>query len=708
MKISLRLKVVFMTVILSMALIGASVLIASLFFTERTQKDADNDCAMAAANMAKRLDESYGGFIVNYAASMRQIYEDNYEDLVYHEQHGFASREEEAEYYKSLTAPLFPASTGFGMSYAQSEFRNNYNFVMQELLLVSNNFNTEGGYIYLYDSQNDYIVFMMDCTDDDSPLYAFPASIQRPSPQWKSAVGDANTVVTYLKKLNGVQYCYGTYPLLDEDEGTVVAYVGFNYDMAKLQTAQREFITTITIIMVIVMAVITLVYLLLAEYFLIKNIRKLSRSTVAFSDNLAEGKRLTYVDSGVKSRDEVGMLSAQFGVMQHKLIEYVDTIAQKTAEEHRRGAELSIAAEIQQEELPPSAYSDEAVSVRASFTAAKEVGGDFYDYFYVDEGRVAVVIADVTGKGIPAALFMMKAKSIIKSEVKATEDLVRAMAKANDAILENNRAGLFVTAFVGVVDVRTRRMTCVSAGHEKPYLVGEDGSVERLNVHANFVLGGIAGFPYAADEVDLGDRRLFLFTDGLNEAIDGNEEEFGYQRVEDALRISAHLGQDQVLTAMQDALGAFVGDKEPFDDVTMLSFALKDAALHLRFDDPDYDVIEQTTEAVNAAFPQLERDVLAKAGVIIDEILNNLVSYEKKEGFVVIVDAAVKADGLTLVFSSNGDAFNPLQTKEKPLTSDAAEATLGGWGIAITRSLSSGVSYARVDDRNVLEVTFAL
>lgn len=703
MKISLRIKVILLTVILSLALIGASVLISSLIFTSRMQKDAASDCATAASNMTERIEEDVElyEFVRNYVQEMKTIYADNYDDLVYHCDNGFDSKEDEEAYYTELTRHLYPSGGGmFGMSYQQAKFQNGYNNLLHEFILVSNNFDTEGGYLYMYDSQHDYVIYLMDSTATDSPLHAYAASIQHPSELWKSHTAGSATVSTYFKSIYDAMFCYANSPVVDKDTGEVIAYVGYNYNMNKLLSRQYEFVGTITVIMLIAMVVITVIYLVVAEFMLIKNIRRLSQSTLAFTAKLHTDGDLTPVDCHVNAKDEVGTLATQFGVMQNSIVQYVDTIAQKAQAEHRLAAEMSIATQIQAEELPAARYEDTRVSICADFTSAKEVGGDFYDYFYVDPTHIAVVMADVSGKGVPAALFMMKAKGYIKNKLLSTKDVCRTMSEVNNTLLQNNRAGLFVTAFLGVIDLANSRMTCVSAGHERPYLVGE-GKVERLDVDANFVLSGIPDFAYKANEVDLTGKRLFLFTDGLNEAIDGDNTEFGYQRIEDTLAAAAHLSQDEMLAAVKEALSAFVGEREPFDDVTLMSVSLRVQGVHLVLNNPDYSAIERVTASFDEAFGHLNGEVRSRMDVAIDEVLNNLISYEKTTDFVVSVDAEVVGKELRLTFGSNGAPFNPLQVAET--NTDAP--TLGGYGIAITKSMCDDIAYRREGDKNILTLT---
>jgi len=265
--------------------------------------------------------------------------------------------------------------------------------------------------------------------------------------------------------------------------------------------------------------------------------------------------------------------------------------------------------------------------------------------------------------------------------------------------MENNKAGLFVTAFIGIIDVKTGIMTYVSAGHERPYLVGEN--VKRLEVCANFVLGGQKNFEFIADTVDVSGFDLFLYTDGLNEAVNSNTEEFGYERIEKSL---SEFGGDKVTKIKRD-LKQFVGDEEPFDDVTLMLVGLGGGKLDLCFTEPDYSAIETVIDEFNKRFSYAGKETLAKVGIIIDEVLNNFISYESKENHKVSFSATEKDGVITMHFTSDGEEFDPLKNaKEKYINGDEKEISAGGFGISITKTLSDEISYERVDGENVITI----
>ena len=245
-------------------------------------------------------------------------------------------------------------------------------------------------------------------------------------------------------------------------------------------------------------------------------------------------------------------------------------------EKERITTELNTARNIQQGMLP-SDFPDRAeYDLYASMTPAKDVGGDFYDYFPIDDDRLCLVIADVSGKGIPAALFMMATMIIIRNNAKMGKSPAEILSTANEQICANNRAEMFITAWLGILEISTGKLTAANAGHEYPVLTQEDGSFGLYKDKHGFVLGGMEGIRYRQCEIQLkpGDK-LFLYTDGVPEASDISEELFGTDRMLAALNECADKSPKEILKAVREAVDRFVKDAEQFDDLTMLCLEYK-------------------------------------------------------------------------------------------------------------------------------------
>lgn len=246
---------------------------------------------------------------------------------------------------------------------------------------------------------------------------------------------------------------------------------------------------------------------------------------------------------------------------------------ERISTEHARvEQELNTAASIQAHMLPTDFPRNEYYSIFASMTPAKEVGGDFYDFFMVDDTHVAIVIADVSGKGVPASLFMVVAKTLIKEATRPGRDLGEVFTEVNNKLCENNDDGMFVTAFEGVLDLTTGELRFVNAGHEMPFIYRNKEKFEVYKTKAAFVLAGMEGIQYREGEaiqLHPGDA-IFQYTDGVTEATDANNQLYGMERLEHALNNNIKTEPEDFLQQIKDDVDKFVGDAPQFDDLTMI------------------------------------------------------------------------------------------------------------------------------------------
>ena len=208
---------------------------------------------------------------------------------------------------------------------------------------------------------------------------------------------------------------------------------------------------------------------------------------------------------------------------------------------------------------------------------AKEVGGDFYDFFLVDKNHLALVMADVSGKGVPAALFMVIAKTLIKNRAQLGESPELVLERVNNQLCENNDACMFVTVWLGIYELTTGTLRYANAGHDYPAVMRKGGTYEIIRESQDFVLGGFEGMTYVLHEMHLapGDK-LFLYTDGIPEATNDSEELFGEERMVEALNLCLEDTAEQTLHRVKAEVDTFVGEADQFDDMTMLSFEVKE------------------------------------------------------------------------------------------------------------------------------------
>ena len=322
---------------------------------------------------------------------------------------------------------------------------------------------------------------------------------------------------------------------------------------------------------IFIIAVLSLIAVFVSKK-LARNITAPIEVLAAGADEIGRGN-IDYVIPEL-GRDEIGSLANTFNGMTLRLREYIDNLTTVTAEKERIGAELDVATHIQSSMLPsifPKFADNKEFRIFATMTPAKEVGGDFYDFFMVDERHLAIVMADVSGKGVPAALFMVIGKTLIKDHTQPGASLSDVFFEVNNLLCESNSEGLFITAFEGVLDLDTGDFDFVNAGHEMPFIRRAGQNFEAYNVHPGFVLAGMENMKFKAGHMKLnkGDR-IFQYTDGVTEATSAALELFGMERLENSLNDYKDLAPEELLPAIKKDIDTFVGEAPQFDDITML------------------------------------------------------------------------------------------------------------------------------------------
>ena len=279
--------------------------------------------------------------------------------------------------------------------------------------------------------------------------------------------------------------------------------------------------------------------------------------------------------SKIVTDNEIQSLAEGFSSMVEEIDRYIKEVRHATKEREKIKAELSMAAAIQESQLPrvfPAFPERDDFDVYASMTPAKEVGGDFYDFFLIDENHLGLIIADVSGKGIPAALFMMVSKILIKNHLMRGESLSEALGRVNNQLMENNEAELFVTVWAAVIDLSTGKGTAANAGHEHPIIRRADGEYEFIQYRHSPPIATYPDLKFKEHGFELhpGDS-LFVYTDGLPEATNSSSELFGGDRMLNALNRKPDATPEILLNIVISSVNEFVGEAEQFDDLTMLS-----------------------------------------------------------------------------------------------------------------------------------------
>ena len=390
----------------------------------------------------------------------------------------------------------------------------------------------------------------------------------------------------------------------------------------------------------------------------------------------------------------------------------VDSLKGYIAKEASRyDEELAFGKQIQMNSLPAKgAYLfRHDFSIFGNMITAKQVGGDFYDYFLLTDKRIAFLIADVSGKGIPAAMFMMRTKSIIKSMAENGLPIADVISRANDRVCEGNETGTFVTCWLGICDLATGLVEFVNAGHNPPmFLSGNE--YRRLDMKRDLVLGAMSGVPYRRQTVQMkpGDV-LFLYTDGITEAEAGPQEFYGEQRLVDFLNGNIdNRDPFSICQVIRKDVFDFVGDHEQSDDMTMVAFTYLGTPREKKFE------FASTSEGVgnlcNGVEETLrefgiERALIDKSRLVVEEVAANIAfhAYEGTSG-IGTLDLFVNATQVVLTFGDYGPRFNPLEKEDPDLSLSYEERPIGGLGIYMIKKIASKYFYTYQDKRNVFTI----
>lgn len=366
-----------------------------------------------------------------------------------------------------------------------------------------------------------------------------------------------------------------SYPYISSD-GELIGYVCVDISMDQVVADRQTFLLNVVIIMAVITLVFTVIYLLLVNNIVVRPIKQMTAATEVFISAREDerGAQSPISALSVNTKDELQTLCESLKQMESDLNSHIDNLKKVTAEKERIGAELDVATHIQKSMLPcifPPFPDRKEFDIFATMNPAKEVGGDFYDFFMVDDSHLAVVMADVSGKGVPAALFMVIGKTLIKDHTQPGVSLGEVFSKVNNMLCDSNSEGLFITAFEGVLDLKTGEFRYVNAGHELPFICKQAEGFEAYKIRAGFVLAGMEDLRYREGTLQLapGDR-IFLYTDGVPEATNGNNELYGMERLNHILNQNIQSTPEKVLEEVKADVDAFVGDAPQFDDITML------------------------------------------------------------------------------------------------------------------------------------------
>ncbi len=475
------------------------------------------------------------------------------------------------------------------------------------------------------------------------------------------------------------------------------------YIIGTMSKTESMFMKEVSVYVSTFMEIIIFAALFILIYFLIKrividNIKRINQSLA----QITNGNLNVTVD--VRSNEEFASLSDDINST-------VDTLKNYIAEAAARiDKELEFAKQIQYSSIPTVFPKHSEFEIYAQMITAKEVGGDFYDFYMLDDYTLAFLIADVSGKGIPAAMFMMRAKTVIRDLAERGMEPDEIFTRANEKLCENNEAGMFVTAWLGILDLKTGLMKFANAGHNPPLICRSNGKFEYLKARSGLILAGMEGIKYRKNELQLapGDR-IYLYTDGVTEATDENDSLYGEDRLINLVNSVEAVSPEALCKLIKEDIDRFAGTAPQFDDITMLSLSLKcvlsDNEISVIPDEDSRSSVNSFADSLTSKLEVVPK-VANKINIIFDEIYTNILNYSRAT--TCTVSYSIDGRKLHITFTDNGIEYNPLSAAEPDITLSAEEREIGGLGIFMVKKMTESMEYTYEDNKNILKLVILL
>ena len=493
----------------------------------------------------------------------------------------------------------------------------------------------------------------------------------------------------------GKQMC--TYALITDQNKNRIALVGADYSIDKIY----EEIISDTMVKMLKVIIVLLIIFTAAVFFVKKKIYEpityLFTNMKDYVSNKIDDNR-KFEPLKLNTNDEIQQLADYFNEMVVDIDNYAEKVKNLASQQAKADTELEVARRIQygivgaKKEL---CFSD-CIMVSARMKSARQVGGDFYDSFLLENGNVCAFIGDVSDKGIAAALFMVFVKTLMREKLMDIPDLAQAVCEVNRELCNSNPEGMFVTVFVVVIEQNSGKLQYVNAGHNKP-VITHGSKTEFLECSPCMALGVFDDSEYEKHEEEFtsGDL-IYLYTDGVTDAINCEKTFFGEENLLNVCRASEHIA-NEVCVNVGVALKNFMGDKaEQFDDITMLAIEQREKALELSCELPELEKIKSCIFKLPVDNGKKKRIFLA-----CEEIFSNITYYSGADH--VQFTCNKNADRIKITFTDNGEKFNPLESKSKKEFEDFDE---GGMGISLVKGLCSNIKYSNVDGKNRLSLEF--
>lgn len=493
-----------------------------------------------------------------------------------------------------------------------------------------------------------------------------------------------------------------------DSSGNVVGIMCVHRMMSEIEHVRQIYMFNIGVAVLGMEIIAVVFYAVFIKRAFDRPIKKVSNEAMRFAKENTKGEPL----GDISRFKEVANLALAIDTMETDMTNYIENLTAVTAEKEKIGAELSVAKTIQENSVPhkfPAFPERTEFDIHASMTTAKEVGGDLYNYFLIDDDHLGFVIGDVSGKGVAAALFMMVTNILTSDRTKMGGTPAEILKYVNDRICEHNEADMFVTLFLGILEISTGNIIAANAGHDDAVICKSNGTVELVKTKHGLAIGAMPDVTYKDFEIRLenGDK-LFLYTDGVPEATNENGDMFTMKKTIDALNEYKNGSPQEVIDGVKSKVDEFVGGASQFDDLTMLCIKLNDKSAQKSLSvDATKENLEKVKDFVNEFLDENGCGKKTKMQIMlaVDELFTNVATYAyigsgnvgKAEISIANVDGEI-----VIVLKDNGVEYDPLKKPDPDITLNASEREIGGLGVFIVKKNMDSVVYERIDGMNVL------
>lgn len=416
----------------------------------------------------------------------------------------------------------------------------------------------------------------------------------------------------------------------------------------------------------------------------------------------------------INSKDEMMLLHDSFEFMQHSLVNYMNELKATTANKERIESELRIASIIQMNMVPkvfPPFPEKKEIKIYATINSAKEVSGDLYDFF-VEGERLFFIVGDVSGKGVPASLVMAFICSMFRIVASYFQSPVEIVTALNNSLSERNEANMFVTFFMGVLDLKSGHLQYCNGGHNPPLIMTPDGKVSHLETNSNIPLGIFSTFAYEGGETVLpAGSSIFLYTDGVTEAENSSKELYSEERLVKLLEnIPYKDDPEAVIKTVLDDMKEYCGEADQSDDITMLNIYYKPNFMCKQLIFPnDISEISRITGFVNEIAEELSLspDYVFNLNLVLEEAVANVIqyAYPKKIADDISLTASMNDNSIIFTLTDSGEPFDPTKVPDADVNLSAEDRRIGGLGIFLIRNIMNKVEYQRIEGKNIFTLT---